>query len=248
MNLIENGLVPIYEHEGVRAVDARELHERLESKQDFSDWIKARLEKNGFAEGVDYSIILGNRSDGLPGKPRTEYALTVDVAKELAMLEGNERGREVRRYFIAAEKRLMTIPGTSPLALFEQMLLVAKQQDADIKQLKGAVQVIRDTICDRPEDWRHEVNEKLNKAGHAAGGGGKYQELRRRSYDELEERAGCDLDRRLDNLKARMVGRLSKKAYDALCFLDAIKEDKRLMEIYWNIVNELAIKYAEDRQ
>ena len=137
------------------------------------------------------------------------------------------------------------ISAVSPIALFEQMLAIAKQQDADIKQLKGEVQTIRETICDRPDDWRREVNSKLNKAGHSAGGGDKYQELRRWSYDELQERAGCDLDRRLDNMKARALDRIPKKVYDALCYLDVIAGDKKLMEIYWQIVKELAIKYGE---
>lgn len=88
-------------------VDARELHAALEVGRDFSNWIRGRIEEYGFVEGEDYSPVLGNRSDGLPGKPRIEYLLTTDMAKELAMLENNPRGRQVRKYFIDTEKKLL---------------------------------------------------------------------------------------------------------------------------------------------
>ncbi len=89
--------------QGDQMVSARDLHGFLESKQDFSNWIRGRIEKYGFIEGEDFSIIL-SKSTG--GRPTIEYALTIDVAKELAMVEGNENGRQARRYFIKCEKQL----------------------------------------------------------------------------------------------------------------------------------------------
>ena len=78
---------------GNQTVDARELHAALGVGKDFSTWIKDRFEKYGFEEGKSYSPILGNRSDGLPGKPKQEYLLTISTAKEIAMVENNEQGR-----------------------------------------------------------------------------------------------------------------------------------------------------------
>lgn len=98
-------------NEQVNTVNARELHEFLGSQRQFADWIKARLEKYNFVENVDYICISQNcetqRATGQKGiSVRKEYYVTVDVAKELSMLENNEKGREARRYFIECEKKL----------------------------------------------------------------------------------------------------------------------------------------------
>lgn len=102
--LIVNELLPIYKttDTGEKVVDGRELHGFLQSKQDFSDWIKARVEKYGFVLGDDFSISLGKSSGG---RPSNEYILKLDIAKEIAMVENNEQGRAARKYFIEVEKR-----------------------------------------------------------------------------------------------------------------------------------------------
>jgi anti-repressor protein len=89
---------------GNQSVSARELHTVLGVGRDFSTWIKDRIEKYGFLEGRDYSPDLGNRSDGLPGKPRQEYFLSLSMAKEIAMVENNEAGRHIRQYLIKVEE------------------------------------------------------------------------------------------------------------------------------------------------
>lgn len=91
--------------DGAYLCDARELHSRLQVGRDFSNWIKDRIEQYGFSEGEDYSPNLAN-NPGKRGKPRTDYHLSLDMAKELAMIENNDIGRQVRRYFIQAEKEL----------------------------------------------------------------------------------------------------------------------------------------------
>jgi anti-repressor protein len=93
----------------VQTADARELHACLGVGRDFTTWIKKRIAQYGFAEHVDYVVIDSpNRGDqsGRGGDRRSvEYHLTLDMAKELAMVENNERGRATRRYFIEVEKR-----------------------------------------------------------------------------------------------------------------------------------------------
>lgn len=99
-------LIPINDNNGKKAVNARDLHAFLESKQDFSTWIKNRIEKYDLVENVDY-VLLHNFVEQVSGtKHRIDYALTIDAAKELSMVEGNEKGKEARRYFIACEKKL----------------------------------------------------------------------------------------------------------------------------------------------
>ena len=110
--IIKTGeLIPISENNGQRAVSARDLHAFLESKQDFSTWIKNRIEKYDLVENVDYVAapqIYGTANGG--HSTRLEYALTIDAAKELSMVEGNEKGKMARKYFIACEQKLKEVP------------------------------------------------------------------------------------------------------------------------------------------
>lgn len=96
-----NELIKIENKEGIETVNARELYEFLEVKKDFSDWIKYRIKKYGFQDGHDFTTIQG-KSTG--GRPSIEYHVIIDMAKELSMVENNDKGREARRYFIECEK------------------------------------------------------------------------------------------------------------------------------------------------
>ena len=88
----------------IQTCNARDLWQFVESKQDFSTWIKGRIEKYGFVEGEDY-VIHKFMDNPLGGRPTLDYHLTIETAKELAMVENNDKGREVRRYFIECERR-----------------------------------------------------------------------------------------------------------------------------------------------
>lgn len=89
----------------IETVNARDLHGFLESRQDFSDWIKNRIQQYGFAEGVDY-LIHKFMDNPLGGRPTIDYHISIDMAKELAMVERNDKGRQARQYFIECERRL----------------------------------------------------------------------------------------------------------------------------------------------
>ncbi|CDO46372.1 antA/AntB antirepressor family protein [Bartonella henselae] len=95
----------------VQTVNARDLHAFLEAKRDFSNWIKDRISKYNFIEGQDFIKTQDLRSPNLANaKSRAvmaiNYYLTLDRAKELSMLENNQKGREARLYFIECEKRV----------------------------------------------------------------------------------------------------------------------------------------------
>ncbi len=98
-------LVKITEQEGNQVVNARELHQFLGSKQDFSHWIKKRINEYGFVENEDFVLLDNfNEQKGRGGHNKKEYAISMDMAKELSMVERNDKGKEARRYFIAMEK------------------------------------------------------------------------------------------------------------------------------------------------
>lgn len=101
---IERAIIPSAEGINGTAVNARELHQFLKVGKDFSNWIKGRIAQFGFQEGTDF-VVFAKTGENLPGgRPSTEYALSLDMAKELAMVERTPKGREARQYFIEMEK------------------------------------------------------------------------------------------------------------------------------------------------
>ena len=93
-------------------VDARKLHEFLDSKQEFTNWINSRIDKFGFIANSDYLIdkIITQvpHQGGMREIQVKEYHLSLDMAKELSMVERNDKGRQARRYFIDCEKKIHT--------------------------------------------------------------------------------------------------------------------------------------------
>ncbi|MGR3790073.1 hypothetical protein BWK60_02030 [Flavobacterium covae] len=100
-----NQLINITNQNGTSVVSARDLHQFLEVKTEFKDWIARRIEEYGFVEDVDFVLPLNfEQQKGRGGHNRKEYAITLDMAKELSMVEKNEKGRKARQYFIRIEK------------------------------------------------------------------------------------------------------------------------------------------------
>ena len=90
-----------------QTVNARELHAFLQSKQDFSTWIKNRIEQYDFVENQDFVLASENSEASLHGgHNRLDYFLSLDMAKELAMVERNDKGKQARQYFIECERKL----------------------------------------------------------------------------------------------------------------------------------------------
>ncbi|MBR0128797.1 MAG: antA/AntB antirepressor family protein, partial [Neisseriaceae bacterium] len=81
-------------HKSQVLCNARELHEFLKSKQDFSTWIKNRIKKYGFLENQDFCSFDNFVKRETGGSVRIEYHITLDMAKELAMVENNAMGRQ----------------------------------------------------------------------------------------------------------------------------------------------------------
>lgn len=88
--------------ESINAVNARDLHEFLEVQTRFDKWFDRRVTEYGFIRDSDFCPIVAESSGG---RPAVEYHLTLDTAKEISMVERNEKGRQARKYFIEMEKR-----------------------------------------------------------------------------------------------------------------------------------------------
>ena len=93
----------------VQTVSAKELHAFLGVGRDFSNWIKGRILKYGFIENRDYIVFAKPGENPLGGRPEIEYHISVDMAKQLTMVEDNDKGTQARHYFIECENRLRDI-------------------------------------------------------------------------------------------------------------------------------------------
>lgn len=85
-------------------VNAKDLHEFLGVETKFRDWIKRRIADYGFTQAVDFCEISNLSNRGFWPAEGKDYLLSVDMAKELCMVERNDKGRQARRYFIEMEK------------------------------------------------------------------------------------------------------------------------------------------------
>lgn len=97
------------QNDGSVAVDGRDLHDFLEVKERYNDWFRD-MQKYGFTENVDFISFTGKKVKPQGGRPQVNHALTLDMAKELSMIQRTDRGKQARQYFIAMEKQAKTQP------------------------------------------------------------------------------------------------------------------------------------------
>lgn len=89
----------------IQTTSARELHAFLDVGKVFAAWIQERIEQYGFTEGQDFAVFSDSGNNPLGGRPSKEYHITLDMAKELAMVERNAKGKQARQYFIECERQ-----------------------------------------------------------------------------------------------------------------------------------------------
>lgn len=121
--------------EGKQLVSARELHKGLEIKTRFSIWF-SRMIEYGFEENIDYIMDVQKRTTNNPKNPITEfvdYIITLDMAKEISMIQRSELGKQFRQYFIECEKKLKEVitpklPQTYKEALIELVKTIEEKE------------------------------------------------------------------------------------------------------------------------
>lgn len=132
VTLLQDGIINIYEEANnkEKMVNARELHGFIGVERDFTTWLKGRINKYEFIQNQDYILTFTNSGER-KNVVKHDYYLTMDMAKELAMVENNEKGRQVRKYFIDTEKKYkkqMNQPSTTLEALYETLGRMAEQE------------------------------------------------------------------------------------------------------------------------
>ena len=123
------------------SVSGRELHKFLNVKRDFITWVEQRIEKYEFESGIDYAISEDLRSPetgNAKARPQTRlnYYISLEMAKELAIVENNDKGREARKYFISCEKAIKE--KMLPQNFAEALRLAADQAEQKENNMAGA--------------------------------------------------------------------------------------------------------------
>ncbi|MEJ4130275.1 antA/AntB antirepressor family protein [Corynebacterium accolens] len=124
-------LIPIQDNDGAQAVMGRDLHAFLEVRDNYTDWMK-RMVAYGFSAGQDFSEI-SDKPKGA-GRPRTDHIVTLDMAKEISMIQRTEKGKQARQYFIECERRAKETAELSPEEIMARAIKVA---DHTIKELEA---------------------------------------------------------------------------------------------------------------
>lgn len=132
-----NALIQFYKKTigaDTNSVNARELHTFIQSKADYSNWITRRIKKYDFKENQDYIIIQTKKAGN--NATLKEYFITLDMAKELSMVENNEKGREARRWFIEMAKRHLQNELCKPHPHIEKLEQTILKQNAIIAEFQ----------------------------------------------------------------------------------------------------------------
>ena len=146
----------------INSADARELHAFLNSEQEFANWIKNRITQYGFTENQDYII----KTTYTGRRPRKEYFITLNMAKELCMVENNAKGKEARQYFIKCEQELQALKFShyvnriSELEVFN--ILQAKRHKQELTNTKNGYKSQLKQHNDKIVVLKHELEKASN--------------------------------------------------------------------------------------
>jgi anti-repressor protein len=145
-------LIKITEKEGsIKTVNARDLWKFLKSSLRFNDWIIRRINRYNFTENEDYTLLINeyrvNGNNGGGSTRRKEYHISIDMAKELSMLENNEKGKQARKYFIECEKK---VKQPIQLSIKEQLANALILADKVIKEKDNIIEKMQPKVetCD----------------------------------------------------------------------------------------------------
>lgn len=129
------------------SVNARDLHRVLEIRKDFSNWIKAQINRAGLEENVDFITLtqkgVGGRFDSI------EYILTLDAAKHISMLSSSPKGKAVRDYFIEAEKQLRQTTNGTVSSQLENIIL---RQNALLAEVVQELRVTQQAVIEAKDE------------------------------------------------------------------------------------------------
>ena len=145
-------------------LSARELHEFLEIKTEFAKWMH-RMCEYGFSKDVDYRVIVKNDENPLGGRPSTDYEITIDMAKEIAMIQRNEKGKQARQYFIEVEKQWNSPERVIARGLIESQKMI-ENLNQQVIEMKPKAEFFDQVASSKTAIQMAEVAKVLNYPGY----------------------------------------------------------------------------------
>ncbi len=216
-------------------VMGRVLHEALEIKTPYTQWFD-RMKEYGFTENSDYVLVSQKCETNNPKNPYTvitDHQLTIDMAKEICMIQRSDIGRKFRQYFIEVEKQWNT-----PEAVMARALKLADRTIATLKientGLKKEIEHKEDVIVGLVDEItlaeKRQILNRVVRYNHA-----NYKERWNILYREFENKYHMDLSRRLDSYNEDHKPKCKSK----LDYIDKVLN--KIPEVY-----ELAAKLFEN--
>lgn len=186
-------LIKIIEREGRQLVSGRELHEFLEIRTKYKDWFR-RMVEYGFEEEIDFIRVAQKRATNNLKNPVTtviDHAISIDMAKEISMIQRTEKGKIGRQYFINCEKKLKEVKKLSPMELMELQFKALKEQKEKIAQVENKVDKLEEDMPLFQIDCK-EIQALVRKKGIEALGGYRsiaYNDnsLRGKVYSDIQQ-------------------------------------------------------------
>lgn len=157
----------------IKTVDGREVHRFLAVGKDYTTWMKDRIKKYGFIEGVDFVSISQSPISGSGNRgAKDEYFLTLSMGKELGMVDRSEKGRQIRKYFISVEEQSTTQMTPAEMFLHSAQTMVAIEQrqaanDRAISVIDERINIIEQLapLKAKPQaaETRSEIRKRMNQ-------------------------------------------------------------------------------------
>lgn len=239
----------VYDNDRI-TLSARELHEFLESNERFSKWFE-RMVSYGFSNGIDFttaqkSTLVNNGAQ----RELQDHQITIEMAKEIAMIQRSDKGKQARKYFIECEKQLRQPQSMEDMMIYQlkemkRIRIAAENAEKMAAKANDDIQGIRDVVALNNSDWRRGTTILINRIAQELGGNEYIKTVRDESYKLLSQRIPVSLETRLTNKRRRMAEEgVCKSKRDKLTKLDIIADDPKVLECYLSVVKDMAIKYG----
>lgn len=255
LRLLENELVPVYvTSTGEKVVYGSELHSVLGVRTPYKDWSVRRLSDVDATKNEDFEAA---QICAPSGQTMKEHIIKLDTAKEMAMLERNEQGKRVRRYFIKIEKKYKEEKRSGPTCI-EDVLIQSLQEMKDIRarvdKQSEAIHIVKEAMTapavEEPfSTWVARTIESIANSPDFNENPFRYQTVWGESYKRLTDKAGCRLDVLKKNAQKRAEENgVCKSKIKAISKLSVIEADKRLKALYITVLQEMTVAYCVEEE
>lgn len=226
---------------GNEYVDGRELHEVLGYNTKYKQWMDNLIEKYGFEKDEDYLLRAEKVASNNPKNPyttQTNHKLTAEMAKEIAMVQGNKIGQTVRKYFIQIEKDYIEyITGRKEFT--------EENRQESLQKVTVIQEGIVGTFAIGIANWQTDVDKVMKRLGGYETGldRDKWKKVWNRAYKILEEQTGVNIQERLDRIQDEMLENgFSQAQVEKVNKISVVAKDIELIKTFTTIVQEMASK------